>query len=434
MPEQIGGGLRSRARRPGRRARSSGCPRTRSSMRAATRSSTGRRPGAFAGQRGGIRAGVDRPDAALLDGRPDPTPARRRRSGSRDGPLRVRCAPARARWRTSRARIVGRVRGTPTAGARPARRRPQRLVASAWRCAAQRIWADPDAAKRPGRRRREISRGDRGAPRSRPRGSPARSTTASGRAADRSHGPCRSRSRRRAERLSAGASRRPPTSSPARRSRTRSSTHGPRAAVIAVRRRRRARRSGGRRRLGGARVPGFGRRARRPGGRAGRRLESTADRGRHHAQGGAPVRVVIAEDPALLREGLAGSSPTPATTSSRRSATPRPWSPVGSAEQPDLAVLDIRMPPTYTDEGARAAAGSRTVIRRSACSSSPSTRDQPRGRPGRPRRLRLPAEGPGAGRRGLPGGRRAASPPAGPRSTRRWWRTLVCRGHDPLGG
>jgi DNA-binding NarL/FixJ family response regulator len=67
------------------------------------------------------------------------------------------------------------------------------------------------------------------------------------------------------------------------------------------------------------------------------------------------MRVVIAEDQALLREGLArlfqdGGHDVLAT--------------VGNAdellttierERPDLAVVDIRMPPTFTDEGARAA-------------------------------------------------------------------------------
>jgi DNA-binding NarL/FixJ family response regulator len=66
------------------------------------------------------------------------------------------------------------------------------------------------------------------------------------------------------------------------------------------------------------------------------------------------MRVVIAEDQALLREGLArlfadGGHDVIAA--------------VGSADRlpekvdrlaPDLVVLDVRMPPTFTDEGARA--------------------------------------------------------------------------------
>ena len=67
------------------------------------------------------------------------------------------------------------------------------------------------------------------------------------------------------------------------------------------------------------------------------------------------MRVVIAEDQALLREGLArlfedGGHDVVATLrdADQLLATVE-------QEQPDLAVIDIRMPPTFTDEGARAA-------------------------------------------------------------------------------
>ena len=67
------------------------------------------------------------------------------------------------------------------------------------------------------------------------------------------------------------------------------------------------------------------------------------------------MRVVIAEDQALLREGLralfddAGHEVLAALEDAERlPATVR-------AHRPDLVVLDIRMPPTFTDEGARAA-------------------------------------------------------------------------------
>jgi DNA-binding NarL/FixJ family response regulator len=67
------------------------------------------------------------------------------------------------------------------------------------------------------------------------------------------------------------------------------------------------------------------------------------------------VRVVIAEDQVLLREGLArlfadGGHDVVATLGDADSVVD-----VVDAEQPDLVVLDIRMPPTYSDEGARAA-------------------------------------------------------------------------------
>lgn len=67
------------------------------------------------------------------------------------------------------------------------------------------------------------------------------------------------------------------------------------------------------------------------------------------------MRVVIAEDQALLREGLARLF---------RDGGHEVIAMLGDADQllatvqrerPDLAVVDIRMPPTFTDEGARAA-------------------------------------------------------------------------------
>jgi DNA-binding NarL/FixJ family response regulator len=68
------------------------------------------------------------------------------------------------------------------------------------------------------------------------------------------------------------------------------------------------------------------------------------------------VRVLIAEDQVLLREGLArlfqdSGQEVVATYGDARDL------PAGvRGHQPDLVVLDIRMPPSFTDEGARAAA------------------------------------------------------------------------------
>jgi len=67
------------------------------------------------------------------------------------------------------------------------------------------------------------------------------------------------------------------------------------------------------------------------------------------------MRVVIGEDQVLLREGLArlffdGGHEVVATMGDAVSMEE-----VADREQPDLVILDIRMPPTYTDEGARAA-------------------------------------------------------------------------------
>jgi DNA-binding NarL/FixJ family response regulator len=67
------------------------------------------------------------------------------------------------------------------------------------------------------------------------------------------------------------------------------------------------------------------------------------------------VRILIAEDQVLLREGLArlfadaGHEVTASMGDTERLL------PAVAGHRPDLVVLDIRMPPTFTDEGARAA-------------------------------------------------------------------------------
>lgn len=67
------------------------------------------------------------------------------------------------------------------------------------------------------------------------------------------------------------------------------------------------------------------------------------------------MRVVIAEDQALLREGLArlfadaGHEVVVAVENADRLRA------VVSEHEPDLAVVDVRMPPSFTDEGIRAA-------------------------------------------------------------------------------
>ncbi len=67
------------------------------------------------------------------------------------------------------------------------------------------------------------------------------------------------------------------------------------------------------------------------------------------------MRVVIAEDQVLLREGLArlfvdGGHTVVATYGDAREV-PR----AVVTARPDLVVMDVRMPPSFTDEGARAA-------------------------------------------------------------------------------
>jgi DNA-binding NarL/FixJ family response regulator len=67
------------------------------------------------------------------------------------------------------------------------------------------------------------------------------------------------------------------------------------------------------------------------------------------------VRVVIAEDQALLREGLGMLFENGGHEVVGLLATADDLPAVVEAEQPDLVVLDVRMPPTFTDEGLRAA-------------------------------------------------------------------------------
>jgi DNA-binding NarL/FixJ family response regulator len=70
---------------------------------------------------------------------------------------------------------------------------------------------------------------------------------------------------------------------------------------------------------------------------------------------GDALRVVIAEDSAILRDGLVQ------LLSDRGFAVTRSVSDAATLEEavaenpPDVAVVDIRMPPTFTDEGLRAA-------------------------------------------------------------------------------
>lgn len=67
------------------------------------------------------------------------------------------------------------------------------------------------------------------------------------------------------------------------------------------------------------------------------------------------MRVVIAEDSVLLREGLIrllvdGDMDVVGTAGDAEEAMA-----VIEAQQPDIVVMDVRMPPTHTDEGLRAA-------------------------------------------------------------------------------
>jgi DNA-binding NarL/FixJ family response regulator len=67
------------------------------------------------------------------------------------------------------------------------------------------------------------------------------------------------------------------------------------------------------------------------------------------------VRIVIAEDTVLLREGLAGLLEDAGHTVLARVGDAEGLLAVVAEHHPDLAIVDVRMPPTYEDEGMRAA-------------------------------------------------------------------------------
>jgi DNA-binding NarL/FixJ family response regulator len=68
------------------------------------------------------------------------------------------------------------------------------------------------------------------------------------------------------------------------------------------------------------------------------------------------VRIVIAEDQVLLREGLARLFADAGDDVVASVGDADALLEAVDRERPDLAVVDVRMPPTHTDEGARAAA------------------------------------------------------------------------------
>jgi DNA-binding NarL/FixJ family response regulator len=69
----------------------------------------------------------------------------------------------------------------------------------------------------------------------------------------------------------------------------------------------------------------------------------------------APLRVVIAEDAALFREGLVRLLSERGHRVCAAVADGQALLAAVAAHRPDVAVVDVRMPPTHTDEGLRAA-------------------------------------------------------------------------------
>ena len=67
------------------------------------------------------------------------------------------------------------------------------------------------------------------------------------------------------------------------------------------------------------------------------------------------MRVILADDSMLLREGLARLLAEAGFDVVGRAADGDELLTLVEAERPDVAIVDIRMPPTHTDEGIRAA-------------------------------------------------------------------------------
>ncbi|CAA9528770.1 MAG: Two-component transcriptional response regulator, LuxR family [uncultured Solirubrobacteraceae bacterium] len=69
-----------------------------------------------------------------------------------------------------------------------------------------------------------------------------------------------------------------------------------------------------------------------------------------------PMRVVIADDQLLLREGIARLLEDAGIEVVAQSGDAEDLLRKVGAHKPDVAIVDVRMPPTHTDEGLRAAA------------------------------------------------------------------------------
>jgi DNA-binding NarL/FixJ family response regulator len=74
------------------------------------------------------------------------------------------------------------------------------------------------------------------------------------------------------------------------------------------------------------------------------------------ANGGAPLRVVVADDDALLREGIASLLEQAGYAVVGRASDARELMLKVRSYLPDVAIVDVRMPPDLTDDGLRAAA------------------------------------------------------------------------------
>ncbi len=74
------------------------------------------------------------------------------------------------------------------------------------------------------------------------------------------------------------------------------------------------------------------------------------------------MRVVIAEDLFLLRDGLTRMLEAHGLEVAAAVDNPADLLAAVTASKPDVAVVDVRLPPTFTDEGLRAALAARRAV------------------------------------------------------------------------
>ena len=86
------------------------------------------------------------------------------------------------------------------------------------------------------------------------------------------------------------------------------------------------------------------------------------------------MRVVVADDSVLLREGVVRLLAESGFEVVAQAGDAEDLIRKVGAHKPDVAVVDIRMPPTNTDDGLRAALEIRATHPRPACSSRSTSR------------------------------------------------------------
>jgi serine/threonine-protein kinase len=74
------------------------------------------------------------------------------------------------------------------------------------------------------------------------------------------------------------------------------------------------------------------------------------------------MRVIVADDSVLLREGIARLLAERGIEIAALAADPEALIVEVQRHRPDLAIIDVRMPPTFTDEGVRAAIAIRSTF------------------------------------------------------------------------